>query len=113
MLVESLFTAIPKIKDKEKRQGDSRLLQDILKMPDSFRDYRERLKDESCDTSKMRGMGAAESNVDRFSNRLKKRGQSWVPVGATAMAQSLMKYRSGSLERCAEHVSKMGDVLNA
>ncbi len=44
-------------------------------MSDSFRYYRERLKDESCDTPKMRGMGAAESNVDRFSNKLKKRGK--------------------------------------
>lgn len=78
----------------------------------SFRDYRERLKDESYDTSKMRGMGAAESNVDRFSNRLKKRGQSWVPVGGTPIVQSLIKYWAGNLGIHAEHVSKMRDVLN-
>ena len=74
-LVQSLFTAIPKVKDKEKRKGAPKLLEDIFKMPDSFRDYRERLKDESCDTSEMKGMGAAESNVDIFSNRLKKGGK--------------------------------------
>ena len=112
LLIRSLASAVPKIKDKQRSKGAARLLEDILKMPDSFRDYRERLKDESCDTSKMRGMGAAESNVDRFSNRLKKRGQSWVPVGATAMAQSLIKYWSGSLGRYAEHVSKIREVLN-
>ena len=60
----------------------------------------------------MRGMGAAESNVDRFSNRLKKRGQSWVLVGATAMVQSLIQYSAGNLGRYTGHVSKMRDVLN-
>lgn len=48
---------------------------DFVFCDSSDRDYRERLKDESCDTSKMRGMGAAESNVDTFSNRLKKGGK--------------------------------------
>ena len=58
-------------------------------------------------------MGAAESNVDRFSNRLKKRrGQSWVPVDAASMVQSVIKYWPGNLGRYAEHVSKMRDVLN-
>ena len=36
--MESLFTAISKIKDKEKRKGAPRLSEDILNMPDSFRD---------------------------------------------------------------------------
>ncbi len=60
----------------------------------------------------MRGMCAAASNVDRFSNRLKKRGQSWVPAGATAMVQLLIEYWAGNLGVYAEHVSKMRDVLN-
>lgn len=62
--------------------------------------------------SLMRDMGAAESNVDRFCNRLKKRGQSWVPVGAASMVQAVIKYWPGNLGRYAEHVSKMRDVLN-
>jgi len=58
-------------------------------------------------------MGPAESNVDRFSNRLKKRGRSWSRIGAIAMTQSLIKYWEGSLGRYAEHVSNMRGILDS
>jgi hypothetical protein len=38
-------------------------------MPEAYTDYRVRLDKMGYDTTRMRGMGAAESNVDRFSNR--------------------------------------------
>jgi len=46
---------------------------------DAFRDYRDILKnDKGIDTDGMRPMGAAESNMNLFSRRLKKMGCSWV-----------------------------------
>ncbi|HOL11820.1 MAG TPA: ISLre2 family transposase [Bacillota bacterium] len=113
LLIRSLASAVPKIKDKQRSKGAARLLEDIVKMPDSFRDYRERRKDEDYDASQIRGMGSAESNMKPIANRLKKRGQSWSPIGATAMTQSLIKYWEGSLGRYAEHVGKMRGILDS
>ncbi|MDR9786489.1 MAG: UPF0236 family protein [Peptococcaceae bacterium MAG4] len=39
------------------------------------------------------GMGAAESNMDRFANRVKKRGQSWRRYGLQAIFQLLGSIR--------------------
>ncbi|MBE3519066.1 MAG: UPF0236 family protein [Firmicutes bacterium] len=50
-------------------------------MPEAFRDYRVRLAEMGYDIRGMRGMGATESNVNKSSLRLKKRGQSWCPEG--------------------------------
>jgi hypothetical protein len=82
------------------------LLRDIRQMPDAYRDYRVRLKEMGYDVAGMRGMGAAESSVDRFSNRLKKRGQSW-SVGLKAMVHSLAKYFEGKMEHYTKHISRI------
>ncbi|MEW6725269.1 MAG: UPF0236 family transposase-like protein, partial [Bacillota bacterium] len=62
----------------EKRQAAIRALkEDLMTMPEACRDYRVRLQEMGISAEGMRGLGAAESNMDRFANRVKKRGQSW------------------------------------
>ena len=88
------------------------LQQHIRQMPEAYRDYRVRLGEMGHDVSRMRGMGAAESQVDRFSNRLKKRGQSWGAEGLKAMVHSLVKYFEGKLEHYTKHVSRIHNILD-
>src|SRR5699024_2970402 len=59
--------------DEEKKAEISDLRHFVLDNLDAFRDYRDILKekDETLDTSWMRPMGAAESNMNLFSKRLK------------------------------------------
>ena len=113
-LLDSLTKARAKIKNSDRLKDTNKLLQSILKMPDSFRDYRKRLKEIDCDydISIMRGMGAAESSVNRFSNRLKKRGQSWRPTGLKAMVHSLVKHFEGTLQHYAKRISRIQDILS-
>jgi hypothetical protein len=85
----------------------------IKKMPEAYIDYRVRLKGLGYDTNEMRGMGSAESNVDKFSNRLKKRGQSWGVAGLKAMTCSLIKYFEGKLDRYSQHVSRVHELLDS
>jgi len=88
------------------------LLAAIREMPEAFRDYRVRLTEMGYDTRGMRGMGATESNVNKFSLRLKKRGQSWSPEGLKAMIHSMVKYFEDKLDRYAEHVSRLHNLLS-
>jgi len=81
-------------------------------MPKAFKDYRVRLAQMGYDTSTMRGMGAAESNVDRFSNRLKKRGESWSLQGLKSMVHSLVKFFEEKLEHYARYTSRIHNILN-
>jgi hypothetical protein len=70
----------------------------IRAMPESFRDYRVRLSEKGYDVSGLRGIGAAESSVDRFSDRIKKRGQSWGEEGLKAILYAMVKNFEGKLE---------------
>lgn len=88
------------------------LLAAIREMPEAFRDYRVRLSEMGYDTRGMRGMGATESNVNKFSGRLKKRGQSWSLEGLKAMIHSMVKYFEGKLDRYAEQVSRVHNLLH-
>lgn len=88
------------------------LLAAIREMPEAFRDYRVRLAEMGYDIRGMRGMGATESNVNKFSLRLKKRSQSWGPEGLKAMIHSMVKYFEDKLDRCAEHVSRLHNLLS-
>lgn len=70
----------------------------IGSMPESFRDYRVRLSEKGYDVSNLRGLGAAESSVDRFSDRIKKRGQSWGKEGLSAILYAMVENFEGRLE---------------
>lgn len=77
---------------------------------DAFRDYRELLKEKDVDTSGMRPMGAAESNMNLFSRRLKKMGYSWSPEGLKAMISTMIHHFEGTLIEAIRKVSN-GDSV--
>jgi len=62
-------------------------------------DYRERLRDKGVEVSKSwRGMGAAESNVDRFKLRTSKRGRAWSKKGLASILNMLGMLYEGTLK---------------
>ncbi|MEW6524129.1 MAG: UPF0236 family transposase-like protein [Bacillota bacterium] len=83
------------------------LCQDIDGIPDSFRHYRVWLQELGQQVKGLRGLGAMESNVDRFANRMKKRGQSWGLTGALSMLNGLIQRFEGKPATYAEQVGRL------
>src|SRR5699024_12656452 len=82
--------------EKKKEIATLRLF--IYENMDAFRDYRDILnKDQRVDTTGMRPMGAAESNMNLFSRRLKKMGCSWSLEGLKRMLNALIYHLEGTL----------------
>lgn len=81
------------------------LIQDLEREPEAMIDYRVRLRAMGYDTTGMRGMGSAESNVNRFSRRLKKQGRSWGETGLRAMIYTMSRRFEGTL---AEFTKRLG-----
>ena len=81
--------------EKKKEIADLRIF--IYKNMNAFRDYRDILKEKGIDTSEMRPMGAAESNMNLFSRRLKKMGYSWSYEGVKSMLNALIHHLEGTL----------------
>jgi len=111
-LHESLVRAKPQITNRQYLSGLKGLIRQTRLLPEPFRDYRMRLKERGYDVTGMRGMGAAESNVDRFSNRLKKRGRSWGPSGLKSMLLALVKHFEGTLDQYAKRIVNIQDILS-
>jgi hypothetical protein len=54
------------------------------------------------DAGNLRGLGAAEGNIDKtLANRFKKRGMSWTVAGGHNMAKVIQMRDNGQLEECA------------
>ncbi|MFS8580416.1 MAG: ISLre2 family transposase [Novibacillus thermophilus] len=83
--------------DVEKQAEIAGLREFILENQEAFRDYRERLKEKGVDTSGMRPMGSAESNMNLMSKRLKKNGYSWSRSGLGAMVSAMIHRFEGTL----------------
>jgi hypothetical protein len=67
---------------------------------EALRDYRIRLKEMGFTVDpKWRTMGAAESNMDKFKNRIGKQGRSWSLRGLTAMLTCMVELFEGNLAR--------------
>ncbi|HHY34982.1 MAG TPA: ISLre2 family transposase [Firmicutes bacterium] len=111
-LTEVLKRVRREVREPVRHTKINELLAAIREMPEAFRDYRVRLEEMGYDTRGMRGMGATESNVNKFSMRLKKRGQSWSLEGLNAMIHSMVKYFEDKLDRYAEHVSRVHNLLS-
>jgi len=98
----ALVTAISEAEqaetDEEKKENIADLRHFILGNMDAFRDYREILKEEKdADTTDMRPMGAAESNMNLFSRRLKKMGYSWSVEGLLGILNGMIHRFEGTL----------------
>ena len=83
--------------DEKKKEDISDLRLFILDNLEAFKDYREILKEKGVDVSEMRPMGAAESNMNLFSRRLKKMGYSWSQKGLKGMINSMIHWFEGTL----------------
>ena len=69
----------------KKREELDALISDLSTIPDSICDYRVRLRAMGVDTTGLRALGAAESEVNRVSNRTKKQGRSWRLYGLSGI----------------------------
>ncbi|MDN5323825.1 MAG: hypothetical protein PWQ67_2279 [Clostridia bacterium] len=83
--------------NKEDKKKIQKLRHFLLENQDALRDYREILREQGFDTTGMRPMGAAESNMDKFAKRTKKQGYSWSRSGLSAMLFSMIKKFEGTL----------------
>lgn len=107
-----LSRAASKQSDTKRKAAILDLCREVERMPEAFRDYRTRLKEAGYDTTGLRGLGAIESNVDRFANRTKKRGQSWKPNGIKAILHGLIKRFEDRLAEFANQVSRLSNVMD-
>jgi len=90
-------------KEKQKDIADLRLF--ILENMDALRDYREILKNKKgINTKGLRPMGAAESNMNLFSRRLKKMGYSWSFEGLNSMMHALIHRFEGTLLKAVQNI---------
>lgn len=109
-----LAAAVPRITDETKRAEARSMLKDLLSMPEAVVDYRVRLKALGVSVEGLHGMGAAESQVDRFSDRIKG-GRSWRPTGLGAMMELQRTRHEGIfgdiVERIEEWSKAGGDML--
>lgn len=63
------------------------------------------MKEKEIDTTEMRPMGAAESNMNLFSRRLKKMGYSWSRKGLKSMVDALIHQFEGTLMEAIQNQS--------
>ncbi len=94
-----------RLRDRNARRKLWDLVWDLKRDPEAMVDYRVRLKALGYETSGMRGMGSAESNVNRFSRRLKKQGRSWCDAGLRAVVYVMAKRFEGSLVKFTSRLS--------
>lgn len=88
--------------NEEKKQEITALRVFILNHQKAFQDYRFQLKENGIDTSRMRGMGSAESNMNLLSRRLTKMGYSWSVKGLEAMINAMICLFEGTLTDAVE-----------
>lgn len=72
----------------------------LIRDQDSIIDYRVRLRNSGvCVPTGWRGLGAAESNVNKFKNRTAKQGRAWSPEGLTAILTTLSRLFEDNLSK--------------
>lgn len=109
-LLAELATAEAHEKVPEQKERIRALKKALLADPEAARDYRVRLQEMGYSTRGLRGLGAAESNMDRFANRLKKRGQNWGRYGLHTLTAALAKHLEGRLRPYAQQVARLKDL---
>ena len=104
-VLEILRQARPR--NRSAAQEARHLIADLERHAEAMVDYRLRLEAMGYDTTGMRGLGAAEPMVNRYSRRLKKQGRSW-GGGLDAMIHAMQKRFSGELGR---YTKKLYDAI--
>lgn len=97
-VLEALGHALSEESDPDRCQKIEGLIRRFAKNPQALRDYRVRLKEMGFEVDPAwRGMGAAESNVDKFKNRTGKQGRAWSLQGLAAMLTCMAELFEGTL----------------
>jgi hypothetical protein len=104
-VLEILRQARPR--NRSAAQEARHLIADLERHAEAMVDYRLRLEAMGYDTTGMRGLGASEPMVNRYSRRLKKQGRSW-GGGLDAMIHAMQKRFSGELGR---YTKKLYDAI--
>lgn len=94
------------LRGKERQRAQS-LIHDLSEIADATVDYRRRLKARGLWMDGLRGLGAAESQMDRLSDRIKGRGRSWSRKGLAAMMRLLCWRNNGLLEEVAKKAAEL------
>lgn len=97
-VLETVTEALENAEDDKTTEKLEQVYRTLLRHEQSIRDYRVRLLEagEAVDST-WRGLGAAESNVDKFQNRVRKRGCAWSLRGLAAMVTCLAEHFEGNL----------------
>ena len=98
LFMRSLFEARPHVVGSKRKELDG-LIADLSPIRECVCDYRIRLRALGVDTSGLRGLGVAESEVNKVSNRMKKVGRSWSPRGLKGIMGVQRARFSGNLGR--------------
>lgn len=94
--------------DEERREGWARFKAFLYHHREHLKDYRIQLREAGVDTTGMRRMGSAESQMRVMAKRTKRGGYSWSPRGVRAMLQSIMARTEG--RRWGEQAPDDSDV---
>lgn len=104
--VAKLAEASARLTDREKRRRCQAILNDLKDIPEAVVDYRVRLAARGISTEGLRGLGAAESQVDTFADRVKHRGRSWSRRGLAAIMEVLCWRNTGRLDQVMNRVEE-------
>lgn len=105
-----LKVAAEATEDPVRRKGIRDLYRDLRTMPEAIRDYRLQLQSRGIAVDGLRGMGATEGAVARFSARLRMQGRSWSQHGLGAMLQVLVAWFAGSLGNAVRTVERLAGL---
>jgi len=98
--------------DEEKKEEIKELRLFIHANQRAFSDYRTILQEKGIDVSNMRTMGAAESNMNKFSKRLKQRGYSWSFEGLDRMVGAMVhRFENTLIEAIQESKSGISSEM--
>lgn len=87
-------------KDEGQKEKLSNFNDLLIEDQDYIVDYRTRLRKQGFEVpAEWRGLGAAESNVNKFKNRTAKRGRAWSPEGLGAILTTLTHLFEGTLHQ--------------
>ena len=108
-----VLAALCRAQEKAPKDKDLvNLIEDLASYPQGLVDYRIRLQEMGTDTTSLRGLGAAESNVRRFKRRLQGGGQSWGQEGLRAILRALGQRFEGRLKAYAHQVAAVRGLMD-
>lgn len=112
-LLKIVSKAIEEAPNQEKKEDIQKFKLQVQKHKESLVDYRQRLKAQGVRISPAwRGMGAAESNVDRFKLRTAKRGRAWSKKGLAAILHMLGLLYEDTLHNSIKQLVSLNEKID-